>query len=546
MYMKRLPLLLVIPLLFLLAACNTDPKAASKKYVDNGNKYFSRGKYKEASIMYRRALAKDARYGEAWYRLGLVNVQLGIPLEAIRAFSRAHELDPANTDAAVKLADLELLFYIGNPQANRPLLAELKDLDQQLLKKDPKSFDGLRIAGYIALVQKDVKGAIQKFEEADQAKPDQPELLLSLVQALFADQQNDLAEKYAKQLIEKRKDYGAIYDALYYYYVRNNHPDLGEELLKKKVGNNPKQGPYQLQLALHYYMTNRKPEMTATLARLTSDLKTYPDGHLQAGDFYLRIRDLDNALQQYDLGQKEDGKNKRTYQKRMVEVLGTEGKRDQATKIVDALLKQDPKDSEVIAMHATLLLQTGDPKQIKTVINELQPLVSKTPKNATLHYNLARAYMATSDSQNLDQARIHLQETIKLEPRYIPAKLALAELQMAHGENAPAVQTAEEIIKADPTNLPAHLMRSNGLMRMGEAQKAREEITTTLKMYPKSNDVVFQLGQLEIHREELQAGGGCFPGSDSIWRCARSARRDGKQSGAGPVGSSHPGGPDPA
>ena len=91
MFMKRVPLLLVIPLLFLLAACNTDPKAASRRYVDNGNKYFTRGKFKEASIMYRRALNKDARYGEAWYRLGLTDMQLGIPSEAARAFSRARD-----------------------------------------------------------------------------------------------------------------------------------------------------------------------------------------------------------------------------------------------------------------------------------------------------------------------------------------------------------------------------------------------------------------------------------------------------------------------
>src|ERR1700676_3769632 len=219
MSMKRIPLLLVSPLLFLLAACNTDPKVASKKYVDNGNKYFNRGKYKEASIMYRRALNKDARYGEAWYRLGLTNMQLGIPLEAVRAFSRARELDPANTDATVKLADLELLYFLANPQNSRPLLAELKEMDQQLLKKDPKSYDGLRIAGYLALVQKDMKGAIQKFEEANQVKADQPELLLSLVQTLFADQQNDAAEKYAKHLIDKQKTYGPMYDTLYYYYV---------------------------------------------------------------------------------------------------------------------------------------------------------------------------------------------------------------------------------------------------------------------------------------------------------------------------------------
>ena len=508
--MKRLPLLLVIPLLFLLAACNTDPKAASKKYVDNGNKYFSRGKYKEASIMYRRALNKDARYGEAWYRLGLVNMQLGIAAEAVRAFSRAHELDPANTDAAVKLADLELLFYIANPQGNRPMLQELKDLDEQLLKKDAKSYDGLRVAGYLALVQKDVKGAIEKFQAANQTKPDQPELVLSLVQTLFADQQNDAAEKYAKQLIEKQKGYGPIYDTLYYYYVRNNHPDLGEEILKKKVANNPAQGPFHLQLALHYYMTNRKPEMTATLARLTSDPKTFPEGHLQVGDFYLRIRDLDDALQQYDLGQKEDNKNKRMYQKRMVEVLGTEGKRDEATKIVNALLKQDPKDSDVIAMHAALLLQTGDPKQIKSVISELQPIVAKAPKNATLHYNLGRAYMAASDSQNLDQARIHFQEAVKLDPRYEPAKLALGELQLARGENATAVQTAEDILKTDPTNLMAHLMRSNGLMRMGENQKAREEVTAALKMFPKSTDVVFQLGQLEFIQKNYKQAEAAF------------------------------------
>ena len=498
MSLTRSPLLLVIPLLCLLVACNTDPKAASRKYVTNGNKYFNRGKYKEASIMYRRALAKDARYGEAWYRLGLTDLRLANYPDAIRSFSRAHELDLANTDAAVKLADLELLYFIGNPQGNRQLLADLKDLDQQLLKKDPKSYDGLRISGYLSLVQKDVKTAIQRFQEANQVKPDQPDLVLSLVQTLFADAQNDLAVKYAKELIEKQKTYGPIYDTLYGYYLRDNHPELGEQLLQQKVANNPAQGPYLLQLALHYYMTNRKPEMTATLGRLTSDRKAFPDGRLEAGDFYLRIRDLDDALQQYDLGQKEDSKNKRTYQKRMVEVLGTQGKHDQASKIVDALMKQDPKDSDVIAMHATLLLQTGDPRQIKTAIKELQPLSAKAPENATLHYNLARAYMAPGESQNLDQARINLQDAIKYDPRYTPARLALAEVQMARGDNAAAVQTADDVLKADPTSLQARLLRSNGLMRMGENQKAREEVLTVLKMYPKSTDAVFQLGQLEF------------------------------------------------
>jgi len=58
---KRAGLFVVASLLGLLAGCSFDPKVAAKKYVANGNKYYDRGKYKEASIMYRRALSKEMR-----------------------------------------------------------------------------------------------------------------------------------------------------------------------------------------------------------------------------------------------------------------------------------------------------------------------------------------------------------------------------------------------------------------------------------------------------------------------------------------------------
>ncbi|HLK21584.1 MAG TPA: tetratricopeptide repeat protein [Bryobacteraceae bacterium] len=493
----RLRLVAAVPCLVLLAACNRDPRAVAKKYVDSGNKYFDRGKYKEASIMYRRALSKDMRYADGWYRLGLTNLKLRLPGEARRNFSRAMEIDPGNTDAIVRLGDIDLIFYMVDPQGNRALLNDLKDLSQQLFKKDAKSFDGLRFAGYVALLQKDHKTAIQKFEAADQVKPDQPDLVLSLVQALFQDGQKEEAEKYAKQLIEKQKSYGPMYDALYLYYVRSNRPELGEELLKKKIANNPTEGSALLQLAFHYYMANRKQEMAATIERLTSNPKVFPDNHMQAGDFYERIRDFDGALQQYDQGQKEDSKNRRVYQKKMVEVLGTQGKREPASKLLTALLKDDPKDPEALAMHATLLLETGDKAQVKTVIAELQPLITKMPGNPTLHLNLGRAYMTAGDPQSLDQARIQFLEALKIEQHYLPARLALGQLQIQRGENPQAVQTAEEVIAADPTNLSARLIRATGLMNMREFQRAREELNAILKLYPKSNDAHFQIGELD-------------------------------------------------
>jgi len=497
MSMSHIRLFGAVSCLILLAACNRDPRVVSRKYVDSGNKYFDKGKYKEASIMYRRALTKDMRSADAWYRLGLTNLKLRIPGEARRDFSRAMEIDPANTDAMIKLGDIDLIFFMVDPQGNRALLTDVADLAQQLLKRDPKSFDGLRFSGYVSLMQKDRKTAIQKFEAANQAKPDQPDLILSLVQTLFQDGQYDAAEKYAKELIEKQKTYGPMYDALYLYYVRSNRPELGEELLKKKISNNPAQGSALLQLAFHYYMANRKPDMIATLQRLSSNPKLFPDNHMQVGDFNERIRDFDSALLQYDQGQKEDSKNRRIYQKKMVEVLGTQGKREAASKLLAALLKDDPKDPEALAMHATLLLETGDKTQVKTAIAELQPLISKMPGNPTLHLNLGHAYVTAGDPQSLDQARIQFLEALKIEPHYIPARLALGQLQIARGENPQAVQSAEEVINADQTNLSARLIRATGLINMREFQRAREELSAVLKMYPKSNDARFQLGELD-------------------------------------------------
>src|SRR2546425_12295897 len=93
-------------------SCSRDPNVIKARYLQNGNKYFDKGKYKEASIMYRTAMKKDAKFGEAYYRLALAELKLQQPVAAIGSLRRAVELlepgRPERTDARVKLADLYL------------------------------------------------------------------------------------------------------------------------------------------------------------------------------------------------------------------------------------------------------------------------------------------------------------------------------------------------------------------------------------------------------------------------------------------------------
>ncbi len=500
-------------LLISLAGCNTDPKAASQRYVANGNKYFSRGQYKEASILYRRALAKDLRRPDAWYRLGLVNARLGELPEARRDFSRAMELDPANQGAVVQLGDLDLAFYLLDPPGGRVFLADLKEITERILKRDSRSFDGLRFSGNIALALNDTAGAILKFQQANLVKPDQPDLTLTLVQTLFAARRDEEGESLATTQLDRQKAFAPLYDALYVHYMRRNRPDLAEQILLRNIANNPTRAACLTELAFHYFLLHRAADMRAAIERLTSDPKAFPDGRLEAGDFYVRVRDYPAALAQYEAGERQSphqsSKRARMYRKKMAEVLATQGARDQAGEIIAGLLKDDSKDPEALALHATLMLASGmlasgDPGRMNAAIAELQPLIAKMPRNAALHFNLGQAYMALPEHQNQDKAREQLEAALRLDPHHGPAKLAWAELALARGEPARTVEATAEVLSEDPTNLAARLIRARAFVNMAEPAKAREELATALQTHPDSNQGREQLAELDFREHRYK------------------------------------------
>jgi len=503
-------------LVVFVAACNTDPRMVARKYVERGNKYFAQGKYKEASILYRRALNKDLRSPDAWYRLGLVNTKLGGLSEARKDFSRAMELNPSNLDAAVQLGDLDLAFYLLDSASGRPFLEDLKAITQRLLKLDPRSFDGLRFSGNIALARNDPPSAIRAFEAANQVMPGQPDLVLTLVQTMFAAQQNEAGERLAGELIERRKSFAQIYDALYIHYLRGNRPELAEQVLQTKISNNPARAAYMVQLASHYVLVNRPTDVLATIARLTSDPKRFPEGCLEAGVFFVRVHDYPAALRQFRAGQQKNPRQiprtARVYRKKIAEVLATEGERDQAQAMVTDLLKEDSRDAEARALRATLWLASGDMQQARAAISELQELAKSMPSNATLHFNLGRAYTAATDQRNLESARQQFEIALRIDPHHAPAKLAWAELALARGEPARAVQAADEVSREDPANPVARLIRASSLLKMAEPRKAREELVALLAIYPassSSNDARAQLADLDLreHRYQQAADG---------------------------------------
>jgi tetratricopeptide (TPR) repeat protein len=495
--MQHRKLLAILPLLLVLASCSRDPQTL----IDNGNKFFAKGKYKEAVIMYRRVVQQNPRNGEAYYRWALTDLKLGAYSEALHMLRRAVELQPNNTDAITKLADLYLLASTQDKSHQAEALKESKDLVARLLKLDPRSYDGHRILGQMALLNRAPQEAVKELEIANQVKPFQPDLVLLYFQALVQNDQFPDAEKLAKEMIEKEKTYAPIYDVLFLQYTRLKRTDDGEKILKLKCDNNPNNANYLMQLAAYYYVLNRRPEMDAVINRVI-DEKKYPEGHLLAGDFYFfRAREFDHAEIQYEAAMKAFPKDKALYQKRLVELQATVGKKQEANALIAAILKDNPKDNDAIAMRAALMLTTGDRQQVNLAANDLQALVTKNPQNHLLQFNLARALIAKGD---VEGARIHLEEAVKIRTDFIAAREILARIYLAKNDPGKALKAADEIIGFDRGNLQAHLTRSSALLALNDRDKAREELDFIGKAYPQNPEARYQVGYLALQEKDYK------------------------------------------
>lgn len=511
---------IVLALILGLSACSRDPEVVKKRYFESGNKYFDNGRYKEASIQYRNALKRDPRYGPAHYKLALTSLKTNDAGGAVNSLRRAIELLPKDSpdrwDAVVKLCEI----YLAVAKEEKSLMGEVEDFTKQILARDPNSFDGHRLSADIhytkatdafktkrdEIGREELVAAIAEYRKADSIKTGQQGVSMQLARALAANSQFDDADAIYRRVIAQDKSYQYAYTELYRLYLfqasaadhagktaaAKEFRDRGEQVLKLGYQNNPKQYAFLTLLAMHYYGERRNDDMGSVLAQIKAHAKEFEDAYVTVGDFYLRMGDGDSAIREYKEGIAQDSKRKATYNKRIIEVLMRQGKRNEAAEVNASILKDDPKDNDARGLSATFMLDRGD---VSKALSELQSVVTSAPSNPVAHYNLGRAHAAMGE---IEQARQQFQKAIELRPDYVMARLSLAQLQVTRGEFDAALKTAESVLTIDAGNVNARLIESAALMGQKRYGDSRTMLNNIAKVSPSSPDVLFQLGVVNL------------------------------------------------
>jgi tetratricopeptide (TPR) repeat protein len=476
-----------------------DPLSLRRKCVINGNKFYERGKFKEASLMYRRALQFDGRYADAYYRLGLAYLKLSSYPSAAAAFRRAVQLDPNNDDACVRLGDLYVRAGVRewNNYARNQVLDGLRPLVERLLRKNPKSFDGLRLAGYLARVEGDGKAATQKFRLANEVQPWDPETVLALVESLIAGGGAGEIEQLGTGLMERHRDFTPIYAALYVHYIQTSQFGHAEEISLKRIANMPTDGGARIQLALFYYMRDRTGDMLGVLEGMRKDRMNLPDACGLIGEFYMRIGDLSRAIEAYREGARLDPKQKTPYEQRAIEALAAQGRFTEATEAAERLHQADPGSLEAASLRLILRARVRR-GEIEKTIAELESFAMKDQANAVIHYYLGRACLDAGGRENLEKARTHFEIAAGLRPDFTHARIALAQVHLQRRADDSAVQIADDVLRVEPGNVEARLIRATALKNLHQTGQARQDLLTALEMHSESNDVRFQLASLDF------------------------------------------------
>ena len=496
--MRRRYRCLIFIVFFLVAATGC---TSSRGYLERGNKFFEQGKFDDASINYRKAIQKDAKSVESYYRLSQSEIRRQRFGEAYQALLRATELAPDNLEYKVSLADLSLQLYQADTRRPRILYDQLEKMTSQLEAKAPSGFDALRLRGYIHLIDRQLKPGIEKLERAQQTQPYEPAVVFALAQALYQEGRVPEAEKLALALIEKKKDFGPIYDLFYLIYMAGKRTDEAEKVIASKVANNPKHPEFLLQQAVHYARVQKPELVKTTIQRLLDNPSDFPMGYLQAGNFYASLGDFDESLRLFEEGAKRNPKDKISYWKRTTSVLLAQEKKAEAAQMVENILKESPKDAESLRMRAVLLLDTRKPENIEKAATAFQSLVQERPDDVVTRFNLGRALIAKG---NPDEARKELLEALRQNRAFLPARLMVAEIALPKRDFKEVLAQTNEMLAVQPVHSRGRLLRAAANTGLGNYVEARADLTKLIKEQPKYTDAQLQLAALDLVEKKFK------------------------------------------
>lgn len=486
-----------LPLLLLIAiSCGVRETPAI--LVDRAAKLESQGQPAAATLLYRRAIQLDPRFGPAYKALATLALRQGDLAGAREALIRAAELHPDDSRLKARLADVSYQIYFSDPGRPAGLLREIEIMAGELTQRWPKLADGHRIRAQVLTEQHQLPQAIEILEAALERIPGDPALSSQLAAAYFQTGEPAEAEQLLLAVLDSTPDFANAYDLLYLQAMQRSKADLALRTLERKW-QHFRTAETGLQVAAHLHAFTQQEQTADFLAKIPAEAKPEPLLSARLGDFWLHRAQFDRARAFYESGQKAEPQRRTEYAGRIVELLLAQGQPQQAQALLEAEKAQSPNDLSLQAIHSALSLSAAKPDQRRQARARLEQLLAQMPGSPFVRFHLGRAYLVDGE---FDKAAGQLERSVALDPNYAPGWLALAEVDLARGELVRGEQRISSILRRYPAHPTALQLSARSRFLQQKPAEAEGLLHRSIANQPENLAALYDLFQVQLSQSK--------------------------------------------
>jgi tetratricopeptide (TPR) repeat protein len=451
-------------LALMISGCS-DANAAKQRSLANGDKLAAEGQLGKAIAEYRNALRRDPRFGEARWKLAEAYFTQGNTTAAFREYMRAADLLPDDVKVQLKAATFLLA-------AKR--FEDARTRADNALKKEPKNVEALIVRATAMAGLKDIPGAIQEIEEAIRTGANDGRVVATLGALRAVDGQDADAEATFKQAVQLSPSTVEPRLALAsFYWSKGRRPEL-EQILAEARQIDPKHPNVNRMLASLYMVTGRAKDAEQPLLLLA---QSEPNARMLLADYYVQMKQPEKAVPVLrDLASQKSSYANATL--RMAEIERIAGRREAADKLLDEVIKKEPRNADARTLQSTWQLRD---RNSDGALKAARAAVDADPASATAQFALAQAQAAAGQRDDAIKA---LNEVLRLNPRVVSAQVMLSRLQLQGGNADAAAKAAADAQKIAPGLPDAELALVRAALAKGDVRQAEPSVKTLVQRYP--------------------------------------------------------------
>jgi tetratricopeptide (TPR) repeat protein len=271
--------------------------------------------------------------------------------------------------------------------------------------------------------------------------------------------------------------------------------DAALPLLRKVVTRMPESEEAHYSLAFALFKLQNYEPMWPLLDKALSLNSSVPRVHLLYAMGLLDVRRIPQAkehLERVRALQPGNGFADYLWCRALVE----EGAYSGAINLLEGLIREGSKNAEVHFLLVTALRRNGD---LQKAADYADRLTRMFPANAAAHLNAALELQSLG---RLSDAEAHLRKTISLADHNSKtlkeAQFSLSRVLTRVGNFREAGSLLEEIIHANPKDVPARVELGEVWTKAGKPNDAREVLQQAVRLDPKNKRARFLLGSVLV------------------------------------------------